>query len=97
MASPTKDYGKRGVLRPYRSYNFREKDPVIDVLRTACEDAKARLTDLCADSGVSPTTYYNWWKGKTRRPQFATVAACARALGADAIEHVAGLLRKGRI
>lgn len=85
----------RGALKPYKSYNFRDKDPVIDVLRTAREDGHVRMTDLTAASGVSATTYYNWWQGKTRRPQFATVAACARAMGA--VNRVVELLRKEKV
>jgi DNA-binding phage protein len=85
---------KRGFLKPYKSYMFRDKDPVIDVLRTVKEDKKVKTTDISADSGVSTTTIHNWFRGKTRRPQFATVAAVARAM--HGIEPVINLLRKGK-
>jgi hypothetical protein len=35
------------------------------------------------DSGVSPGTISNWFKGKTMRPQFATTAAVVRSMGYD--------------
>jgi transcriptional regulator with XRE-family HTH domain len=69
------------MLRLYKSYVFIDKDPVIDVVRTAMQDAKARPAVVARDSGVSPTTLGNWFHGRTRRPQFATVAAVAGALG----------------
>lgn len=88
--------GNRSVLRVYSSYNFRDKDPVIDVLRTVRDDNKLRISDLVEGSGVSATTFYNWFDGKTRRPQFATVAAATRFMGNEAINAVAELLRKGK-
>ena len=35
------------------------------------------------ESGVSTTTLRNWFHGATRRPQFCTVNAVARALGKE--------------
>src|SRR5512146_672134 len=69
------------ALRLYRSYVFIDKDPVIDVVRTVMQTTKARPATVARDSGVSPTTLRNWFHGATRRPQFATVAAVANALG----------------
>jgi transcriptional regulator with XRE-family HTH domain len=69
------------MLRLYRSYVFIDKDPVIDVIRTAMQDAKVKPAKVARDSGVSPTTLGNWFHGPTRRPQFSTVAAVANALG----------------
>ena len=76
----------------YRTYVFRDKDPVIDVLRTAKEEAT--ISSIAESSGVSPSTLHGWFGGKTRKPQFATVVAVARAIGATgAIE---ALIRRGR-
>jgi transcriptional regulator with XRE-family HTH domain len=69
------------MLKLYRSYVFIDKDPVIDHVRTAMQDAKVTSARVARDSGVSPTTLDNWFHGATRRPQFATVAAVASALG----------------
>ncbi len=70
----------------YKSYMFRSKDPVIDALRTAVSDAKVKYSQLNRDSGVSSTTIHNWFHGRTKRPQFATVAAVAGALGKHTIK-----------
>jgi hypothetical protein len=41
---------KSGSLRLYKSYMFRDKDPVIDTLRTMT--AGKKLSSISADSGV---------------------------------------------
>jgi transcriptional regulator with XRE-family HTH domain len=69
-----------GFIR-YTTYNFVDKDPVIDVLRTAKREAKVNNKELSVKSNVSASTLGNWFGGKTKRPQFATVAAVAVALG----------------
>ena len=86
MASKKKSNGAdRGVLRTYKSYLFRDKDPIIDVLRTARSDAGLTVKDASISSDVSETTIRNWEQGHTRRPQFATVVAIARVYGATGI------------
>jgi DNA-binding phage protein len=65
----------------YSTYNFIAKDPVIDVLRTMKADSGMTDTKIATLSNVSRNTLKNWFVGKTRRPQFATVAACAVAMG----------------
>lgn len=80
---------RRGII-PYKSYSFVDKDPVIDALRTQVSDAKVKYTQLSADSGVSYTTLRNWFHGEVRRPQFATIAAVATALGKRTITITRG-------
>lgn len=70
-------------MKIYKSYNFRNKDPVIDILRTAIKDGGHEWSDISDDSGVSVQTLYNWFNGGVRRPQFATVQAVARSIGYD--------------
>jgi DNA-binding phage protein len=72
-----------GYLKPYRTYVFRNKDPIIDKTRTLIADDTMNRSyrEISDESGVSHTTLYNWFHGKTRRPQFATVNAVAMALG----------------
>lgn len=65
----------------YRSYSFVDKDPVIDRLRTMVQREGLKYGEVGTISGVSGTTLHNWFEGQTRRPQFATVAAVASALG----------------
>jgi transcriptional regulator with XRE-family HTH domain len=71
------------TLKLYKSYNFKDKDPIIDRMRTIFEDAGISHAKAAALSGVSSSTFSNWFEGETKRPQFATVMAAARALGYD--------------
>lgn len=72
---------KNGALKLYSSYNFVDKDPVIDKMRTMVKREGLRYGEISALSGVSASTMTNWFDGKTRRPQYATVMAVIRALG----------------
>ena len=86
----------RGILKPYKTYNFVDKDPIIDALRTAFEDTGIKsYTKLSEITGVSATTYSNWFGGKTRRPSHATVVASARGMGKDVVlvDRRAGLTK----
>jgi len=67
----------------YKSYNFRTKDPVIDQVRTIIQDEGVTYQQVHEKSGVTVTTLHNWFHGETRKPQFATIMAVARALGYD--------------
>ena len=69
------------ALQIYGTYRFRDKDPVIDQLRTIKGDVKISTGELSAKSNVSTSTINNWFKGNTRRPQSATVEAVGRAMG----------------
>lgn len=70
---------KSGSLRLYKSYMFREKDPVIDIIRSMITGQK--IGKICEASGVARQTVNNWFFGTTRRPQFATIQAFATAAG----------------
>lgn len=70
-------------LQLYKSYSFKDKDPVIDKLRTVISDESASYKLIHETSGVATTTLYNWFDGDTKRPQFATIMAVVRALGYD--------------
>jgi hypothetical protein len=85
MARPAKKngYAYRGPLGLYRSYVFKDKDPAIDKIRTVIADEGVNETQLHILSGVSTTTFANWFRGDTKRPQHATLAAAASALGYD--------------
>lgn len=71
------------TIKVYRTYNFIDKDPVIDEIRTLVQDVHmmARLNDVGTLSGVSPSTLRNWFGGITKRPQNATTMAVVTALG----------------
>jgi|SRR5215467_286603 len=67
------------TLQVYKSYNFIDKDPIIDELRNIVHGI--RYSEIHEMSGVSTAALHQWFHGKTKRPQFATVNAVARALG----------------
>lgn len=79
----TNGHGKptRGRLGLYRSYNFTTKDPVIDRIRTLLQKEHVDNNEVSKISGVSVSTLHNWFDGKTRRPQYATIAAVTSSLG----------------
>ena len=60
----------------YKSYNFTEKDPIIDEIRTVVQQHGSTYKDIHEHSGVSTSTLTNWFTGPTRRPQAASNAAC---------------------
>jgi len=70
----------RGFLR-YKAYAFVDKDPIIDVIRTLKRDSEMTDTEIHDKGGPAIGTLKGWFGGKTRRPQFATVAAAASAMG----------------
>jgi transcriptional regulator with XRE-family HTH domain len=54
-------------------------------MRTLLADENVSYEDVHVKSGVSKNTLYQWFDGKTRRPQYATVMAVARSLGYDMV------------
>lgn len=71
--------------RMIRTYLFKDKDPVVDQLRTALQDAglfsKPMLKKLAIIANQSYTTYEALFFGETRRPQNATVEGLLGAAG----------------
>jgi hypothetical protein len=65
----------------YKSYNFVDKDPIIDEIRTVYQDSGANYAWVHEHSGVSTNTLNNWFSGVTKRPQAATINAVLRSLG----------------
>ena len=72
-----------GTIALYKTYSFKDKDPVIDQLRTIKKDVGMTDRDIHLVSGVSTTCLRGWFKGITRRPQHATIKAVAVAMGYD--------------
>lgn len=73
----------RSILHVYRTYQYIDKDPVIDEMRTLVKDEGLikKLDIVHQLSGVSTTTLQNWFDGETKSPQNRTVSAVAGALG----------------
>jgi transcriptional regulator with XRE-family HTH domain len=66
-----------------RSYNFVDKDPEIDKFRTLFQQERKlfREGDLAVLAGLASSTVKNMFGGKTRKPQHATFAKLAGAMG----------------
>ncbi len=87
MATDRKQKTKKGgILRIYKSYLFREKDPVIDAVRTFRQDKGFTYQEIQEEGGPTAQTVRNWEHGKTKRPQFATVWASIKAMGGGTIK-----------
>lgn len=84
------------TVSQYLSYSFIEKDPIIDRMRSVLAAEQASYEDVHLKSGVSTNTLYQWFNGKTRRPQYATVMAVARSLGYDLVLTKSGEVIKFR-
>lgn len=70
-----------GTLWLRRSYNFIDKDPECDRFRTLWQKEHIKESDLAVLAGLAATTVRNMFGGKTRKPQHATFAKMAGALG----------------
>jgi transcriptional regulator with XRE-family HTH domain len=70
-----------GRLWLTRSYNFIDKDPEIDRFRTLVQEDRVKENDLAVLAGLAVTTVKSMFGGATRRPQHATFAKIAGALG----------------
>lgn len=68
-------------MKAYKSYNFIDKDPVIDELRTIFQRNRITYAFVEQKSGVTSQTMRNWFEGKTKRPLNSTVEAVVRAIG----------------
>jgi hypothetical protein len=77
----------RGYSPPiYKAYLFKEKDPVIDELRTMAQDhygdlSGKHLMEIETGGGPKVSTMRSWFFGKTRRPTNATIEAAGRSIG----------------
>jgi hypothetical protein len=75
-------------MRLYKSYVFRNKDPAIDSLRTIIQDETgdkqlktSTLKQIEEDGGPTVGCMQGWFRGKTKRPQSASLEAAGRAVG----------------
>lgn len=71
----------------YKSYVFKDKDPVIDELRTIVQkEFKGKLNyktlrQIEERGGPTASCMASWFFGQTKRPQNPTVEAAGRAMG----------------
>jgi len=91
----------------YDTYRFKDKDPVIDIVRT-CVDIYAAtnnmsfaqaIRSLNNTSGVSQSCMWNWFAGYTKYPRFATITAVVHATGREVkvSEHGMGSRKRFRV
>jgi transcriptional regulator with XRE-family HTH domain len=66
---------------PYRNYRWKDKDPIIDALRTVRNDEGLTNHETAQITGVAASTFKNWFDGETRRPMNSTSTQMAAALG----------------
>lgn len=78
--------GPRGIVK-YNAYNFRDKDPQIDELRTLLEQKYGRrvdysmLQDTRDEGGPSVGCMAGWFFKDTRSPKNDTLESAGRANG----------------
>jgi hypothetical protein len=65
----------------YKSYNFIDKDPTIDYVRTVVEQSGLSYDQIETQSGVTAATLRKWFYGSTKKPQSATIQAVLRVCG----------------
>ncbi len=71
------------MTKLYKTYLFKDKDPIIDKLRTIIKDANIDIKELGNSCGVKETTLYSWLYGMTKRPQHASLKAVFNVLGCE--------------
>jgi transcriptional regulator with XRE-family HTH domain len=64
-----------------RSYRMLDFDPEIDKFRTIFQKEHLKEKDLAVLAGLSGSTINNMFGGQTKRPQHATFAKMAHAMG----------------
>jgi hypothetical protein len=91
----TRKNGNGSTLRPkslrkgfigYGSYMFKDKDPVIDELRSIIVQERGKLsnkvlTQIHVEGGPSVAAMSNWFFGDTMKPQNPSAEACGRSVG----------------
>ena len=84
---------KRSILRASDSYLFRDKHPLIDVLRTKMKDEGVTYEELHRKTGVSVGTLVRWFDGTTKNPHAVTLNQAAAYFGIELVWR--GVARSG--
>lgn len=64
-----------------KAYNFVDKAPIIDRIRTILNGMGWSYKELSLHSGISYSGLYAIFEGKTKDPRFSTIASIVIALG----------------
>lgn len=77
-----KSRGKKKIFGGYTNYSFKEKDPSIDEVQTLWQDAGSpSFQEISEKTGLSASTPYEWFFGKTRKPNNCSLQSFGKALG----------------
>lgn len=66
-----------------RSYNFIDKDPECDVMRSLYQKLHIKEADLANLAGLNVTTVKKMFGGETKNPRHSTFAKLAGAMGKE--------------
>ncbi len=79
------------TFRRYRFYSFVGQDPIVGTVKLVMGNhSRAHVS---RQSGVSTSTLGKWMNKKTKRPQFATVAAVINSMN----HELKVVRKKGRV
>lgn len=89
----------------YKTYLFKNKDPIIDVLRTVIQlwagieglTFSKACARLAKGTGMSVSTFRHWFEGATISPRYANVAAVVNYLQADVPIGARKYTKKGNV
>jgi transcriptional regulator with XRE-family HTH domain len=84
------------TITSYTHYNFIDKDPIIDRIATIVKGMGLSYKEVALMSGMHYSTIRALFIGKTRNPQFSTVARIVIGLGQDDLPVVAQTQRRAR-
>jgi hypothetical protein len=77
---------KKRPLPTYKAYVFKGAAPIMQAFHDARADSGLSAQDIRDSGGPAVATQRAWDKGKTKRPQFTTIAAGTKAMGKNIID-----------
>lgn len=84
----TKKTKGRGVIEETKTaYNFKNRDPIFDVVQAAVSESNMSYREIRNEGGASTTTVRNYMVGATRSGRHDTLMATLKAVGAD-VEYI---------
>lgn len=72
---------KRRTPLSFTPYNWIDKPPHIDELRTQVQLSRMTYKEIAEAAGVSTATVFRLFSGQTRRPHDHTITAIGRVFG----------------
>jgi predicted transcriptional regulator len=68
-------------LKLIKSYNFTDKDPIVDKMRGPIRRSRMTEKEIATDTGLHIQTVRNIFGGKTKHPRYSTVIKIMRCCG----------------